>query len=380
MNNNFKEKLQLYKAGRLNELEADAVEKEIDRFVSIREYLEENDDTFIEIIKEEMNQKISEESTIVKKINRKMLRKIISLSLVTIFVCLIVLPIIYLSTISLIGEATRVDSTRFVQEHIFTEQLMKMSFPQYTVKGGSDHTEFYKQNFTCNYSEGISRSALTNKIEVSYSFGRLKKPMSNRNNRLQFFYSDMFYAVNSQTNFNSTEWNILSKAPKGTKAQIFITFKTKLSPEQATMALGKEYLSLENDFNITMLADINSEIVLGNVDPVNYYENNRKYISKQEERDFITGYNNYDNDIHKQVMLYGLLQIKNHRRIADYVAVNFGFRADKVFKDIDESISYVEKNGVQYVGAIISGDTKELLKIKDNPNVVACTILDLVVW
>lgn len=38
------------------------------------------------------------------------------------------------------------------------------------------------------------------------------------------------------------------------------------------------------------------------------------------------------------------------------------------------------KNGVQYVGALISGDAKELLKLKDNPNIYACHVEDIVVW
>lgn len=378
MSNDFKEKLQLYKEGMLNEAEAALIEKEIERYEAIREYLD--DDEIIHRCKEEMNSKVPEVSSVGKNINKKMVSKIISLSLATIFACLIIIPMLYISTVSLVGRATRIDSSRFAQERNFAEQFLKMSFPQVTTVGGSDHTEFHKQNFTCNYLEGIGRKAQIGKIEVNYSFGKLKKPKHTTNERLQFFYSDRFYAVNPKTYFNSTEWDYLSKAPEGTNAQIFITFKSKFNPQQVVTALGEQYFDSQKNFNITMLTDINSEIVISNINPAYFYEGNRTSISKQDELNYMNKFNAYENDVQKQVLLYGLKQIKNHKNIADYITGNYSGELELVFEDIDGSISYVEKNGVQYIGALITGDTKELLKLKDNPNIFACSVEDLVVW
>ena len=364
----------------LSETEITSVEKEIEKYIAIKEYLDDNDKEFIKELKEEMDQELPAPSSIGKKINRKIIKKIISLSLATILACVILIPMLYISVSSLLGRVFRVDATRFSNEQNFTRQFISMAFPQVKNTGGSNHTEFYNQKFVCSYIKGISNKAPSEEIEVNYSFGKLKKPTNSIDKGLQFFEKDKFYAINSQTYFKAAEWNYLEKAPDGTKAQISITFKSKLSPQQAFTALGKQYFDPQKGFDITMLADIDSEIVLGNMDPASAYEANNKVFSKQDELDNINKFNAYDNDVHKQVLLYGLNQIKNHKNITDYITVNYSATREKLFENIDESISYVEKNGVQYVGALITGDTKELLKLKDNLNISDCTIEDLVVW
>jgi hypothetical protein len=379
MSDDFIKKLQLYKDGKLSGPDEALIEKEIEKYTAIRDYLDD-DGEFLGKLKEEIDHTSSEEGSIGKKINRKMIKKIVGLSLATIIACLILIPVLYISVSSLLGRAFRVESNRFAQEENFARQFLNMAFPQVTSTGGSDHTEFYNQQFTCNYIKGISRKEISGEIEVKYSFGKLKKPTNTTDEHLQFLEKDKFYAANSQTYFNNSEWEYLERAPEGTKARIFITFKSKLSPRQAFTSLGEQYFNQQRGFNMNMLADIDSEIVIGNVDPVYWYSQNKNSASKQDELDYIKKFNACDNDTHKQVLLFGLNQIKKYRNISDYIAANYVNNDETPFKNIDGSISYVEKNGVQYVGALITGDTKELLKLKSNPDIYACSVEDIVVW
>jgi hypothetical protein len=48
--------------------------------------------------------------------------------------------------------------------------------------------------------------------------------------------------------------------------------------------------------------------------------------------------------------------------------------------DYDQIIKYIEDNGVYYIGAVVEGDSKELLKLKNNPYVHCITIDKIVVW
>lgn len=43
-------------------------------------------------------------------------------------------------------------------------------------------------------------------------------------------------------------------------------------------------------------------------------------------------------------------------------------------------LSYIEKNGVCFIGAVVEGDSKELLKLKDNPYVHCINVENVVVW
>ena len=48
--------------------------------------------------------------------------------------------------------------------------------------------------------------------------------------------------------------------------------------------------------------------------------------------------------------------------------------------NIDDIIKHVENNGVEYVGVYISADSKELLKLKDNPMIHYLRVENIVVW
>lgn len=380
MKEDFRERLCLYKEGKLSSDEAALIEKALDKYTAIREFFDEDDEELLGNLKEELDKKAPVNNSSIKKINRKVVKKIISLSLVTILACLIFIPMLTLSAASLLGKAFRVSPDRFHREENFTAAFVNMAFPNVTAGGGSDHTEFYKQQFTCNYTNGISNKRQKGKIEVNYSFGKLMEPKNLPDSPLKTFPKDMFYAVNAETYFNNNEWNYLEKAPEGTKAQIFVTFKSKLSPQQAIAVLGKEYVDPQNKITIDMLAYTGSEIVVKNMNPMSYYEHNNDSFSKQSELDFLNKFNAYEDAAQKEVLLYGLKEIKEHKNIVDYILSNYGVQGSGIFDDIDNAIEYVDKNGVQYVGALITGDTKELLKLKDNPNIYGCSVEDIVVW
>lgn len=383
MSEDFRLKLELYRDGKLSAAERAFMEEEIERYSAIKDYLEEKDEQMIADLKKELDREAPTETSFSKRINRKMVAKIIRLSLITVLVCLIVLPMLYLAVMSFLGNAFRVDSNEFTADSVFSAQFMNMAFPQVRSGRAGDHTEFYKQTFTLTYTDGLSHKAQAAELAVNYSFGKLKKPEKPPEERLQTFSTDDFHALNPQTYFNpdSSEWNYLEEAPAGTKARIFVAFKSGLSPQKAFEALGKQYFQNESDNSILMLADTGSTIVMANTDPAYFYEQKNKSVSKQSELEYINKYNNGDNEIHKEVFLYGLNQIKKHSNIAGYIVENYSYGAGKVlFHNIGTMLSYVEENGVQYVGAVITGDTKELLELKNNPQVYACRVYDIVVW
>lgn len=66
----------------------------------------------------------------------------------------------------------------------------------------------------------------------------------------------------------------------------------------------------------------------------------------------IKEYNAYDNDTHKQMLLYGLNQIKKNKNLADYNTVNFSASKEEFFNGIDEMISYVDKKWCTICGRL----------------------------
>ncbi len=379
MSEDFKARLELYKKGKLAPEESEIIENEIERYIALKEYLYAEDEEFISGLKQELDRNVPASSLVSKKINKKIIFKIVKISLITILSCLIIIPSLYFSVLSTLGNAFRIDDDRFIKEQNFAEQFIHMAFPEVDSIGGGNHTEFYNQTAYFNIVRGISRKAEPDQIEFRYSFGRLQKPKTDLNGKLDFYSSDLFYAINTETYFKDSEWEYLEKAPPGTRARIFLTFKEKMEPEKARAALGDSYFA-QKDFAVDMLAFTGSSFILANSDPVYFYNQNSNSAAKSRELDFMNSFNGYDNNIHKEVMLYGLQQIKKYRNIAEYITQNYTYSRDQSFSEIDDIINTVEQNGVQYVGAIASGDTKELLKLKNNPYIYACRVDDIVVW
>ncbi|OPX44951.1 putative anti-sigma-M factor YhdL [Ruminiclostridium hungatei] len=380
MTEDFKEKLDLYKKGELSNEEAEKVECELDRFTAMSEYLRQEEKLFEAELKAGLDSGVPSEKLTGKRINRRMVARIARVTVITLLACIVIVPLLYLSLMSVLGSVFRIDEDRFAQEQHFASDFIHMAFPDKAVIGGRNSTQFYKQDFSCELTKGISREAGRLELSVSYSFGRLKKPRVSLEEKLSYYNRDLFYAVNKDTYFNPTEWSLLEKAPSGTNAQIFVTYRHKLTPGEAKAALGAQYFLPSGGFTVDMLADTGSTLALANYNPSYYYIINNGNSSKMDDTDFINSFDSYDDETHKEVMLYGLEKIKENEHLASYISEYYTNGGRQALGDTGKMLEYVKNNGVLYIGAVISGDAKELLKLKENPEIYSCRVDEITVW
>ncbi len=376
MSEDFKERLDLYKKGELSNEEAEKIEGELDRFTAMSEYLRQEEKLFEAELKAELDSRVPAEKLTGKRINRKMVARIAKVTITTLLACIVIVPMLYLTTMSVLGGIFRIDGDGFAKRQHFANDFIHMAFPEKAVVGGRNSTQFYKQDFSWEFTNGIGKKADRLELSVSYSFGRLKNPGIVLEEKLSYYKRDLFYAVNKDTSFNPMEWNLLEKAPSGTSAQIFVTYRHKLKPKEAKAALGAQYFRQAGGFTVDMLADTGSTLALANSNPSNYYN----ISSKTSETDFINSFYSYDNEIHKEIMLYGLENIKENEDLASYISEYYTNDGRQALGDTGKMLEYVKNNGVLYIGAVISGDAKELLKLKENPEIYSCRVEEITVW
>jgi hypothetical protein len=48
--------------------------------------------------------------------------------------------------------------------------------------------------------------------------------------------------------------------------------------------------------------------------------------------------------------------------------------------DLKNRISYIEENGVNCIGVVVSGDAKEILKLKSNPLIYGSEVKNVALW
>ncbi|RYD06537.1 hypothetical protein N752_04205 [Desulforamulus aquiferis] len=131
MSNEFQEKLKLYNEGKLNQDEMSKIESEINKFIAISDYLNNDEKEFLEELKQQMQPDIRKENRIAKLLKRKVNLRIILLTAFSSFFILVVFIFIYFT-------ASRITTSLFALDHkeIYAKreamvQLAQMFQPQY---------------------------------------------------------------------------------------------------------------------------------------------------------------------------------------------------------------------------------------------------------
>jgi hypothetical protein len=260
-------------------------------------------------------------------------------------------------------------------------QLAQMFHPQYESHGsGEDKLLFAQQNIHVFLDNTIGNTLIDKtEISVRYSFG---KPVRSgtTTSLLPLLGIEDFSFLSGGESDPISGFKVLEKSPHGTKAKVLVEFNKALTPEQLKENFINQISTIETPIEITPLAAIGSKFVLANPSyyqftPVfPYNSNNAKqlqgYDLKQHQ------FENMDNQTHRESFIGNLNLIKSNQRLLQVMYY------EEMFENIniDDIIKHVENNGVEYVGVYISADSKELLKLKDNPMIHCLRVENIVVW
>jgi hypothetical protein len=381
MNNKFQKKLQLYKEGKLNQNEVAEIEYEIDKFIAMTDYLNDDDKAFFEELKQQIPTDNEEDCRPAKLLKRRVNLRIIMMTAVSSFSILSIIIFFYFMTSSIATSLFGLNHKEAFVEREEVVQLAQMFHPQYESHGsGEDKLLFAQQNIHVFLDNTIGNTLIDKtEISVRYSFG---KPVRSGTTTalLPLLGIEDFSFLSGGESDPISGFKVLEKAPYGTKAKVLVEFNKALTPEQLKEHFINQISTIETPIEITPLAAIGSKFVIANPSyygftPVFPYDSNNAkqlqgYDLKQNQ------YENIDDQTHRESFIGNLNLIKSNQRLLQVMYY------EDMFKDIniDDIIKHVENNGVEYVGVYISADSKELLKLKDNPMIHCLRVENLVVW
>jgi hypothetical protein len=161
-------------------------------------------------------------------------------------------------------------------------------------------------------------------------------------------------------------------------------FNKALTPQQLKEQFINQ-ISTEDTtpLKFTPLAAMASDYILANPSyysftpfyPYNKSNNNyAKYFESNNLKQI--RYDNMDDKAHSESFISNLNLIKSNKRLLQVMYYEDMFENT----NIDDTIKDVENNGVKYVGMYISADSKELLKLKNNPMIQGVRVENIVVW
>lgn len=383
MNNEFHEKLLLYKEDKLSQNEMEEIEIEIDKFTAMMDYLNDEDKAFIEEIKQQIPVDKGEENKSTRIIKRKVNLRIIMMTAITAFSLIIIMVFLFLSIAKITTSLFALDHEETYVKRETVAHLAEMFHPQYEIRNSSmDKSLFAQQKINVSLDSTVGNT-LIDKIEINvrYSFG---KPVQSETSVAASLSEIWDLALfNNHESDPISGFKILEKAPQGTKAKIFVEFNKPLTPEQ----LKEHFINQINIVDtspseITPLTTIGSKFALTNPSffqftPVFPYGNDKKNAKQIDDNNLKqTLFENMDNQAQKESFIGNLNLIKSNKRLLQVMYYDEMF--DNI--NIDDIIKQVENNGVQYVGMYISADSKELLQLKNNPLIHYVSVENIVVW
>lgn len=384
MINEFQEKLQLYKEGKLSQNEVAEVECEIDKFTAMMDYLNDDDKAFLDELTQQIPAGNGDENRPARLLKRRVNLRILMMTSISVFSVLIVIFFLYFSTSKIVASLFALNTKESYVERATVLQLAEMFHPQYeSHRSGVDKSLFAQQNIRVSLNNTVGNTLIDEtEIKVSYSF---RKPVRLETSvDLPLLPMDDFSLLNSSESNSIPDFKTLEKAPQGTKAKIFITFNKALTPQQLKEHFINQIRTEDTTpLKFTPLAPMGSEYILANPSyylftpfyPYNKSNNNyAKYFESNNLKQ--TLYENMDDQAHSESYISNLNLIKSNKRLLQVMYYEDMFEN----MNIDDIIKQVENNGVKYVGVYISADSKELLKLKDNPIIHGLRVESIVVW
>jgi hypothetical protein len=356
MKDHFKQQLQDYEDGKLSAEERAALEQEIAKLEAYQEYLDEALQDGSRQPRLEAEQKMQLNPKRVKQLMKKGKRRVGYWSVGTVFGLLLLLSMlnsVFTSLYYQTGEPMRHDIYSDV-----IRSAVAVTRPNIEVSLTSKPTNILGYKF---YGDTHKQIGSQNEIVGTYSqtlrfnqrIGSVIDTYRVKQNQLNVFF---YLPEAANTDVSSSEWSRLEKLPEGTVAEMYVSLDQYYKPDQIA--------SLFNGIQMKLLwhavdtghreMGIDTPVVM---EPIGYPESPLYH---------------HENN---QLTTDGI--IDTFELLLKYKSIT---RSIVSTKKISEALAYVEEEGIRIYGVVITGPTKELLKLREAPFVKHIKLGEVRLW
>lgn len=186
---------------------------------------------------------------------------------------------------------------------------------------------------------------------------------------------------------SAADWSKLSKLPEGTVAEAFVSFDRLYTTDEALKLFeGKE---MEPVWLAVNAGNTDEEHSVYNDSPVGFpakpmwhygdgattVTDEKNFLWRTVQRGTVTSYPSVETygsgNVRNENFMDTLRLLSEHKAITNYYTAFF---------DAAEVLQYVEENGVSIYGMVVTGPTKELLKLKDEAFVSRINVGEVALW
>lgn len=391
MTDDFKRKLQDYKNGTLTEEERTTLEQQLEQMEIYQRYLDEM------LGDEEINRsadsfKMTEKEINLHKREASLLRKgkwRARIGTALILICLY-FGVTLLTSIGTALYYSPGDPNRIEIYKDVVESAIAVTNPNVSVHLSSNSGAYFNMNVTSKITKRVgdenlevgdfSGTFLFNWIRI-YDFNWSDGQVGRTNGLFQF--------PGSPPLDNDQEWRRLEKLPEGTVAEAYVSYTQLFKTDEFLQQFQDKQLeplwfAVDNGDNRDV--DDYSGVVLNSFGfpsyPIWHPDDGKVTKLETSKRLWGTAVTSSMTE-YPSIDEYGSGQLRDENFIKTLrILEEHKFITDRLIYDVDitKSLAYVEKNGVNIYGAVVTGPTKEILKLKDDPAVSSIRIGKVTLW
>lgn len=306
-------------------------------------------------------------------------------NVVTVFISFILICTV-LSTFTYFYYGIFDDNSKLSRAEKVLKAVTEMTMPNISAQGGGTNIHMLL-NADLNYqmlrtigkeNEPIGEihgKMLLNHLEVNRSW-----TAGSYDVKLEFYYPNVSNSVNKKyksqlANVRTSTWNALEKLPEGTVSELAISFDDLYNLDQV-------FSLLENyDFDITwyaidtggknmpMLEDFPFSDAITGIWGFHEYTL-LEFTGESGSTRTLTRNGNAYEQAYKNMLTF---LIDNEKYVRDYLP-------ELKKGDLKHMLDYMNKNGFKSYGVVVTGPTKELLKLRENNKIIYATLGEVDLW
>ena len=376
MDNEFKRKLEAYENGELSDSELEDFEKELEKLESYQEFLEENSTQGMKdsIVNETKQQKILRRS----KWKARLQTAFSALGIILIFTIISsFLTAGYYSW----GTPSRADVLRNV-----IDQTLTVTNPYGYLGGTSTNANpFFGLEAVRDLNKTVGNETVkVGELKAKFLFSMMSFPEQEYFGNVQGNTPTFSYPGVGDRNVS--DWKRLEQLPEGTVVSAYLSFDELIDTEKVFQLFEGRDMDLIWLAVDTGLKEKDEGVIL---DPIGFpsspiwHDDDMILDSREEEKGLFGSkiiseghsspeYTVGDQDVLHEQFLKTLTFLKDHER-----------KANKLYfgkLDISKRIKYLESHGFQHYGVVLTGPTKEVLKLQEETWVSELVVDEVSFW
>ncbi|MFV8826514.1 anti-sigma factor [Alkalihalobacterium sp. APHAB7] len=388
MTDEFKKKLDTYEKGELTGSELEQFEHELEKLETYQQHLEKKEPPI------EMKKQTSE--TIKTTVNDKKQRKILrrskwkarlqtAVTALLLFLVILIVTSILTAVYYSWGTPDRSEVLRNVIDHTLT-----VTQPDGHLGGTSMNAKtFFRMEATRDIRKRVGNETITvGDMKVNFLFSMMSFPEISHYGR-QSQNRPIFYYPNATESFDEPYWHQLEQLPEGTVASAYLSFDQLYETNKVFQLFEGKDLDLSwlaVDTGPELNDVFQSDVIF---DPIGFpsypiwHEDDMILTSRSEEKGFLFGgivtesrtspdYEVGDETILHEQFLKTLSFLEPHENKANRIAVNR--------LNLTERLQYLETEGIFHYGVVITGPTKEILALREEPWVTIVQVDEVTFW